>query len=250
VTAPVDVLAIGAHPDDVEVGCGGTLILAAEAGLRVVVADLTLGEAATRGTPEDREVERHRAAEIMGLASRPALGLPDGDLGTDPGHRTAVVRLIQRTRATVVLAPFPEDRHPDHAAAGRLAKEACFLAGLARPGGEPHRPAHLYHYMVHRPFPPSFVVDVSSAWERKWDAIRAHKSQFASPDVAEPPGLVDPDRFLEVVAARGTLHGAMIGVAWGEAFHCDGPVPLSVLPGPWEHGIGARAPSAGYRIYP
>lgn len=247
-TASVDVLAVAAHPDDAEVGCGGTLILAVEAGLRVAVVDATLGEAATRGTPEDREIERRRAAEIMGLVSRPTLGLPDGKVGTDPEHRTAVIRVIREMQPRVVLAPFAEDRHPDHAAVGRITREACFLAGLTRAGDEPpHRPSHLYHYMLHHPFTPSFVVNVSSVWDRKWDAVRAHESQFGPG--GNPPGIVDPDRFLEVVTARATLHGAMIGVAWGEAFHCEGPVPLSSLPGPWV-AVDAQVSPSRYQIYP
>jgi bacillithiol biosynthesis deacetylase BshB1 len=247
VTGPVDVLAIGAHPDDAEVGCGGTLILAVESGLRVAVADLTLGEAATRGTAEDREVERRRAAEILGLTARPMLGLPDGSLGTDPEHRMTLVQLIRELRPTVVLAPYPEDRHPDHAAAGTLVREASFLSGLPRVGeGPAHRPQHVYHYMLHHPFTPSFVIDVSSVWNRKWDAIRAHGSQF---DVAgEPPGTIDVARFLEVVDARASLHGAMMGVDRAEAFHYRGPVPLTGLPG-LRPADGRDQPPAGYQIF-
>jgi bacillithiol biosynthesis deacetylase BshB1 len=230
VTRPVDVLAIGAHPDDVEVGCGGALILASDAGLHVAVADLTSGEAASRGTRREREGERTRAAEILGVTTRSSLGLPDGGVGTDTAHRRAVIRLIRELGPRVVLAPYEHDRHPDHAAAGRLAREASFLAGLARIGeGPPHRPAHVYHYMVHYPFPASFVVDVSRVWARKWDAILAHRSQFGSDEGSR--AAMDPDRYLEVVGAWATLHGAMIGVERGEAFHYPGPLPLVTLPG-------------------
>jgi N-acetylglucosamine malate deacetylase 1 len=228
VTAAVDVLALGAHPDDAEIGCGGTMLLAAGAGLRVAVADLTLGEAASTGTPEERDEERRRAADILGLAARPALGLPDGRLGGDPGHTAAVVRVIRELRPRVVLAPPLDDRHPDHAAAGRLAREAAFLAGLPRMGeGSPHRPAHVFHYLLHHPLEPSFVVDVSAVWKRKLEAVEAHRSQFGG----GPAGVVDTRRFLEARWALAAVHGAMIGARWGEGFHYPGPVPLKGLPG-------------------
>jgi len=246
VTRPVDVLAIGAHPDDVEVGCGGTLILAADAGLRVAVADLTAGEAASRGTGRERELERARATEILGVTTRSSVGLPDGGVGTDTTHRRAVINLIRELGPRVVLAPYERDRHPDHAAAGRLVREACFLAGLPRIGdGPPHRPAHVYHYMVHYPFPASFVVDVSPVWDRKWDAILTYQSQFGQGEGS--PATIDPDRYLEVVGAWATLHGAMIGVERGEAFHYPGPLPLATLPGLASDDAGAS--SSGYQIF-
>lgn len=231
----VDLLAVGAHPDDVELGCGGVIVLAAQAGLRVAVADLTIGEMGTRGTPEDRDQERLAAAEILGLCARPCLHLPDSAVGTDPGHRDRVVELIRDLRPRVVLAPFVEDRHPDHAAAGRLVRDACFVAGLAKVGdGPPHRPAALYHYMLHHPFRPSFVVDVSSTWSRKMEAVMAYTSQFGPPpDVATSTATATAPStgLLRVFDARDTLHGAMIGAERGEAFTSAGPVPLRMVPG-------------------
>lgn len=232
-TAQLDVLAIAAHPDDAEVGCGGTLILASDRGLRVGVADLTAGERATRGTPEEREAERELASKAMGLATRVGVGLPDGELGTVPEHRVAVIGLICELRPTIVLAPYPVDRHPDHAAAGRLAREGAFLAGVERVAateGPPHRPARTYHYMVHHPFTPSFVVDVSSVWDRKVEAMAAYKSQFGHLGSGGRTEL-DEGSFLGVIDARATFHGAMIGAARGEAFHHPGPIPLPFLPG-------------------
>jgi bacillithiol biosynthesis deacetylase BshB1 len=245
---PLEVLAIGAHPDDAEVGCGGTLILAAGAGLRVGVADLTAGERATRGTAAERRAERHRASDAMGLTVRLSLDLPDTGLGTDPGHRDALVRLIRDVRPTVVLAPYPEDRHPDHAAAGRLVREVSFLAGVPKAGdgdGDAHRPARLYHYMVNQPFAPSFVVDISRVWARKMEAVRAYGSQFGSTE-GEPPTDLSGGRFLEVVEASATFHGAMIGVERGEPFSCPGPVPLAFLPG--FHDLGTSR-ERGYRMF-
>jgi N-acetylglucosamine malate deacetylase 1 len=239
----VGLLAIGAHPDDVEIGCGGALLLAAGRGIRTGVVDLTDGEASTRGSPEIRAKERDRATDLLGVAVREGLGLADGGVGTAPDHRLALASAIREFRPKVVVAPFPEDRHPDHAAAGRLAREACFLAGVGRIGeGEAHRPARLYHCMAHQPFTPSFVVDVSSVWDRKMGAIRAYESQFAGS--AEPVTEIGGPGFLELLEARAKVHGAMIGVARGEPFHQQGPVPLSFLP-----GLDQPEPWPGYRMF-
>jgi N-acetylglucosamine malate deacetylase 1 len=230
-SSPVDLLAIGAHPDDAEIGCGGVLVMTSEAGMRVAVADLTDGELATHGTRVQRKDESRRAAEIIGLRERIGLGLPDGRLGTESHHRDAVAGLIRELQPRVVLAPYPEDRHPDHAAAGEIGRAACFLAGLEKAGeGAPHRPAGLYHYMLHQPFAPSFVVDVSAVWERKMAVIAAYESQFGyAANVARPE--TGRGRFLELLEARAVWHGAMIGAERGEAFHCPGPVGLATFPG-------------------
>ena len=244
-TVGTDILAIAAHPDDAEVGCGGVLIQAADAGLRVAVADLTSGELATRGSPGTRAGERARASELMRLSERIDVGLPDGSLGTDPEHRDAVIRLIREVRPALVLAPYPEDRHPDHAAAGRLARDASFLAGVAKlAAGAPHRPERVYHYMLHHPFTPSFVVDVSAVWERKWAAVTAYESQFGEAPHAHTE--LAEGRLLRMVEDRAGFHGAMIGAERGEAFHYPGPVPLRFLPG--FHDLGPEA-GGGYRMF-
>jgi bacillithiol biosynthesis deacetylase BshB1 len=226
----VDLLSVGAHPDDSEMGCGGALLVAADRGLRVGVVDLTDGEAATRGSPEVRREERRRAGELLRLAARERIGLPDAALGTSAEHRLALVEVIRSLRPRVVLAPYPEDRHPDHGAAGRMTREACFLAGVARIGkGDRHRPARLYHYMLHHPFTPSFVVDVSGVWERKMEAVRAYQSQFGA--TGDPTTEIGGPRFVELLEARAAVYGAMIGAEWGEPFSQPGPVALASLPG-------------------
>ena len=242
----LDLLAVAAHPDDAELGCGGTLLLAVGAGARVGIADLTRGEAATIGNRDLRDDERRRAAEILGLAARPCVGLPDTSVGASPAHRDAIVKLIRETRPRVVLAPFPHDRHPDHAAAGRLVREASFLAGLPSVGrGRPHRPDRVFHYMLHHTFEPSFVVDVSSVWERKLEAIEAYRSQFGPPSPGQE-AVIDVGRFLEVMKARATVLGAMIGAPFGEGFFSTGPVGLSALPGL----DGGRGPvELGYQLF-
>lgn len=227
----VDVLAVGAHPDDVEVGCGGVLALCARSGTRVAVADLSSGELSTRGTPQLREREAQRAAEILGIETRLSLGLPDGAIGTDPAHRDAVVGALRTLRPRIVLAPYHiEDRHPDHAATGRLVRDACFLAGTGRWGhGEPHRPAQLHHYMLHQLFEPSYVVDVSAVWEQRMAAVAAFASQFGAAPTDRRTA-IDGSDFIDLLSARARVFGAMIGVARGEPFWCLGPVGLDRLP--------------------
>ena len=238
----IDVLAVGAHPDDVEVGCGGVLALCSQAGMSVAIADLTAGELGTKGTPELRRREAECAAEILGVGTRVCLGLPDGGVGTDPAHREAVVGALRDLRPRLVLAPYPvDDRHPDHAAAGRLVRHACFLAGVVHWGaGEPYRPTRLHHYMLHSLFEPTFVVDVSPVWDQRMAAVAAYASQFGVP-AEEPRTAIDGEGFLGLLAARAVVHGAMIGVRRGEPFHCEGPVGLDRLPDlaspPGEHPV-------------
>jgi bacillithiol biosynthesis deacetylase BshB1 len=230
-TLKADILAFSPHPDDVELGCGGSLILASESGLRVVVADLTAGEMSSRGAPAQRAREAKAAAEQLKLSARLSLELPDTDIGTDSAHRQAIIRLLREVRPRLVLAPYQDDRHPDHRAAGALIRDACFYAGVSKMGkGAPHRPRHLFYYMIHSPFTPSFVVDVSTVWERRMAAVRAYRSQFQAESAGPETALSRPD-FLRFVEARAVWFGAMIGVAYGEPFLSQGPVPTRELPG-------------------
>src|SRR5438094_231629 len=161
--APVDILAFSPHPDDAELGCGGSLLLAVDSGLRVAIADLSEGERSSRGAPEQRQKEKRRAADLLGLCERLSVGLPDSAIRTDPGQREPLIQLIRDLRPRIVLAPYWSDRHPDHAAAGKLVREATFYAGVTKVGtGRPYRPQRVFYYMIHRPFSPSFVVDVST----------------------------------------------------------------------------------------
>lgn len=228
---PVDVLALAAHPDDAEVGCGGALVLAARAGARTAIADLTGGEASTQGAPAERARERDAASDLLGLAERVALGLPDTRLGTDPGHRDALVAVLRDLRPRVLLAPYPSDRHPDHAATGRLAREACFLSGVRKAAPEElHVPERLYHYMLHEPFTPSFVVDVSPVWSQRAAAIAAYASQFGRESEDSETAIGDGG-FLVMLEARATCYGAMVGAARGEPYLSAGPLPAIGLPG-------------------
>ncbi len=227
----VDILAFSPHPDDAEMGCGGSLILAADRGLKVTIADLTAGERSTQGTLELRRSEKERASEMLGLWKRFSVGLPDSEIGADPAHRLPIIQLIRDARPRVVLAPYSLDRHPDHEAASRLVKEACFLAGVSKVGtGQPHRPEKLYYYMIHRPFEPSLVVDISAVWERKMAAVTAYQSQI-KPEAGKPSTAISSSTFLRFIEAQAIVFGAMIGVQYGEAFFLPGPVALTELPG-------------------
>lgn len=243
----LDILAFAPHPDDAELGCGGSLILAADKGWRVAVADLTEGEMSSRGTPEQRQLEKQRATELLGLAARFSVGLPDSSIGMDPDHRLPVMQLIRQTRPRIVLAPYWEDRHLDHVRASTLVREACFFAGVGKVGdGSPYRPQRLFYYLLHSPFTPSFVMDVSSVWQRRMAAVRAYESQFQSNDSEVETALSRPG-FLRALEARAIWFGWMIQAAYGEPFLSAGPLAATAFPG---IGDEERLPSGlpAYRL--
>ena len=230
---PYDILAFSPHPDDVELGCAGSLILTADQGLRTAVVDLSDGECSSRGTVEQRNRSKKKAGELLGLCERFAVGLPDTKIGTDPGHRTPIIQLIRETRPRIVLAPFWGDRHPDHAAASKLVQDSCYFAGVAKIGeGPPHRPERIYYYMLHYlncPFTPTFVIDISAVWDRKRAILAAYGDQFRWEGNGLKTVLSRPEfsRFIEVKAA---WFGAMIGAPYGEGFYTPGPLPLNEFP--------------------
>jgi len=224
----VDLLVIAAHPDDAEMAAGGLIAKTAAAGRRVGIVDLTRGELGSRGTPEEREREAAAASEVLGVAVRENLGLPDGGVTESLENRRLVVDAIRRHRPTLVIAPWLEDAHPDHAAAGRLAESAMYPAGFANydTGTEPYRAACLAHCMHHYPFEPSFVVDVSDVWERKMEAIRCYGSQLHEEGVDGPVTNISRPDFLDRFEGRFRHYGFQIGAAWGEPFWMRRPVPL------------------------
>jgi len=208
----VDVLAFGPHPDDVELFCGGIMIRLVDLGHSTGVVDLTRGELATHGSVEERGREAEAASAILRLSFRDNLGLPDGGLvdAADGDAVRPIVAALRRHRPEIVLAPWVEERHPDHVAAGKLVARCMFLSGLRRfdPGsGEPHAPRRLLHYpMRYRPRP-SFVVDTTAAWERKLEAIACHASQVVS----------TAGEALAAIEATDRYHGSLIGTRFGEA---------------------------------
>ncbi|HXF95839.1 MAG TPA: bacillithiol biosynthesis deacetylase BshB1 [Gemmatimonadales bacterium] len=219
----VDLLAIAAHRDDVELTCGGTLAKAARAGYAVGILDLTAGEMGTRGSAEVRAREAEEAAAVLGAKLRLNAGLPDAHLANDGASRVTVVTLIRQTRPRVVILPFPLGRHPDHRIASELGRDACYLAGLAkyhpRPGLEPHRPVKILYALAYRedPVKPSFVVDISDTFETKLRAIRCYASQFAG---AQAAGEIFPtgQDLYELIRAQSAHYGSLIRKPYGEPF--------------------------------
>ncbi len=235
----VDVLAIGAHPDDLELACGGTLALLAKRGHRVGVLHLTRGEAGTRGTAEERRGEAERAAAALGATAVELLDCGDGGLRTGSAEEDELIAVLRRLRPDLVLGPPPADRHPDHGRAHRLVESACFYAGLSRRGaGEPHRPAAVFHYMQHDSFEPAFVVDVTETWEMKLAALACYESQLHQPgggrERSEPGTKISSPEYRLAVEGRARHFGILIGVAYGEPFGSRLPLavadPWSLLP--------------------
>jgi len=225
----VDALAFGAHPDDIEIGCGGTLIKLADAGRRVALIDLVRGEMGTRGTVVTRSREAERSSQILGIVARENLELEDGYIRVSREGRQRVAQAIRRWRPDTVFLPYWEDRHPDHAYASHLIYEGAFLAGLPRfdTGQEAHRPTRLIYYMGWYEFDPTFIVDISDQFERKMAAIYAYDTQFhpdSSPDPQTP--LTDPstDR---MIRSRMAYYGSRIKVHYGEAFLIRGHLAVA-----------------------
>jgi bacillithiol biosynthesis deacetylase BshB1 len=222
----LDVLAFGSHPDDVELGCSGTLINEVKRGKKVGVIDLTQGELGTRGTIETRYQEASDAAKIMGIAVRENLKMRDGFFLNDEAHQMQVVRVLRKYQPEIVIANILEDRHPDHGRGGWLLYDACFLSGLrqvktvdddAKPQ-EKWRPKMLLHYIQDRFYEPDVILDVTEAWEQRMKAVRAYKTQFHDPNSKEPQSYLSNPEFIEALAARARLLGKRIGVKYAEGF--------------------------------
>lgn len=217
----LDVLAFGAHPDDVEMTAGGLLCRLVDGGLGVGIIDLTRGELGTRGTPEIRAQEARTAAAIIGAKVRKCLDLPDGAVANTPETRLKVVRALREYRPALIIIPYWECEHPDHANTGKLVKEASYFSGLKKidTGQRRFRPKKVIHYMTRTRFEPTFVVPIDEYFERKMEAVRAHASQFYRPDaVGEDETRISQPGFLDFLALRDRTFGAMIGSMYGEPY--------------------------------
>lgn len=240
----LDVLALAAHPDDVELCAGGTMCVLARDGYRTGIVDFTRGELGSRGTAEGRMEEAAAAGKILGLATRDNLGLPDGDVQNTKANQEKLVRLVRRYRPPIVLINALEVRHPDHGDAARLSVDALFYSGLRKletfdddgQPQEPWRPSHVLHYMQSIPFEPTFVVDVSDVWEQRTAALQAFKSQFFNPEYQagedEPETFISNPDFFEWVEARARVYGYRVGATYGEPLlYRHGPVGVQDLVG-------------------
>ena len=214
-----DVLAIAAHRDDVEQTCGGTLLHMAARGLRTAILDLTRGEAGTRGTAEDRAREAAEAARLLGVSWREALDLPDGAIENTQESRTKIVRVLREVRPRVLILPYWQARHPDHAIVATLGYEACFLSGLAKvkTGSAPHRPFKIVYASLYADVRPSFIVDVTPFIEQRHAALMAYKSQYAN-QAAGNALFVPEEEIRERTFAEARHYGLLAGVKYGEPF--------------------------------
>lgn len=221
----VDFLAIGAHPDDVELGCGGTLAKLINDGKTVAIVDLTQGELGTRGTNLTRAEESANASKILGISARENLKLKDGFLNNTEEYQMEVVKMIRKYQPEIVLANAIDDRHPDHAKAAKLVSDACFLAGLVKIetslDGEtqkPWRPKQIFNYIQWKNVTPDFVIDISDFMEKKIEACLAYKTQFYDPNSKEPMTPIATKDFLESLTYRAQDLGRLSGVAFAEGF--------------------------------
>ena len=222
----VDVLAFGPHPDDIEIGIGGTLAKHASLGHRVGLCDLTGGEMGSNGTVDERLAEGEAARVVLGATWRTNLRLPDRAIGSDPSHIRKVTELVRRTRPRVVAIPYWSDRHPDHAAASHLITEAVFNAGLRRfsAEGEAWKPEQSCYYFINDSAPPSFVVDVSASYETKRRALACHVSQFRPSGSDAVPTRLTSSRFAQLIESRDAQFGAQAGFGFAEGFVVRTPV--------------------------
>ena len=233
----LDVLAIGVHPDDVELGCAGTLINEVRRGKKAGIVDLTQGELGTRGTIETRYQEAADAAKIMGVVARENLKFRDGFFRNDEEHQLKVIQALRKYRPDVVIANILEDRHPDHGRAGNLVYEACFLSGLRQvktvgeDGAEQDkwRPRMLLHYIQDRFYEPDLIVDITDSFEQKMEAVRAYRTQFHDPASAEPNTYISSPEFMQAIEGRARLLGKRIGVQFAEGFLSKKNIGISNL---------------------
>lgn len=222
----LDIIAFGAHPDDVELSMGGTIISFVEKGFKVGIVDLTQGELSSRGTLELRKKETEKATKILGIHYRENLKLKDGNIEINKKTIDKVVEIIRKFKPQIVFAPYFFDRHPDHESSAQLIKKSVFYSGLKNftiksKTLEPYRPKKIFYFMQTYPFEPSFVHDISQYFDLKMEAILAYSSQFYNPKSKEPETFISRPEFLNYLKARAEFYGFQIGKRYGEPFYCE-----------------------------
>ncbi len=224
----IKVLIFTAHPDDAEIGIGGTIAKLTGNGVPVGIIDMTEGELGTRGNAVTRAEEAKAATEILKVSLRENLGFADGEVRPSVENVKAVVSRIRKYKPQIVIAPYFNDRHPDHIGAGKIVKEAMFFSGLPKyetfengKSQEAYRPKRLFYFMMTYLFEPTFIVDVSDTIETKMKAIRAFKSQFHDPESNDPETFISHPEFLKNIEARARHFGFQIGKTYGEPFFCE-----------------------------
>jgi bacillithiol biosynthesis deacetylase BshB1 len=232
----LDILAFGAHPDDVELGCGGTIAKEIALGKKVGIVDLTRGELGTRGSVEIRDLEAKNAAEILGVVVRENLNMRDGFFVNDEQHQLQVIKMIRKYQPEIVLCNAIQDRHIDHGKGSALVSDACFLSGLIKVetvlNGEVQkqwRPKLVYHYLQWKNLKPDFVVDISEHNDKRKAAILAYSSQFYDPNSEEPETLIATKNFLESLSYRAQDLGRLVGVDFAEGFNVERHLAVNSL---------------------
>lgn len=229
----LDILAIGAHPDDVELGCGATVAKMVAEGKKVGILDLTKGELGTRGTAETRKQEAAEAAQILGVEFRENLGFRDGFFVNDEAHQMEIIKILRKYRPEIVLANAMKDRHIDHGKGADLVEKACFLSGLRKieTGQQAWRPKHVFHFIQWYPLQPDFVLDVTGFIEKKNEAVAAYKTQFFDPESDEPETPISSKLFQQSIENRARDLGMLIGTQAGEGFMLKGYLGLKDFEG-------------------
>ncbi|WP_108868242.1 bacillithiol biosynthesis deacetylase BshB1 [Aquimarina aquimarini] len=232
----LDILAIGAHPDDVELSCSGTLSKEIAAGKKAGILDLTRGELGTRGTPEIRDQEAKKAAEILGVDVRENLGFKDGFFTNDQHHQLEIIKILRKYKPDIVLCNAITDRHIDHGKGSKLTSDSCFLSGLKKIetslngiAQEPWRPEHVYHYIQWMNIEPDFVVDISNHIDKKVESVMAYTSQFYNIDSEEPSTPISSRNFLDSITYRAADLGRIIGVSYAEGFTVERSVAVNSI---------------------
>lgn len=232
----LDILAFGAHPDDVELGCGATLAKEISLGKKVGIIDLTRGELGTRGSAELRAIEAANAAKVLGVSARENLGFADGFFTNDKKHQLEIIKMIRKYKPEIVLCNAIDDRHIDHAKGAKVVSDACFLSGLLKiettiegKEQEKWRPKIVYHYIQWKNIEPDFVVDVSDFIDKKTESILAYTSQFYNPDSNEPETPITSKNFIDSVHYRARDLGRLIGVEFAEGFTTERYVAVDNL---------------------
>ena len=234
----VDVLAIGAHPDDVELGCGGTIAKLISEGKKVAILDLTQGELGTRGTNETRAIEAKNAGEILGISARENLKMKDGFLVNSEEYQLRIIKAIRTYQPEIVFCNAVDDRHPDHAKAAKLASDACFLSGLIKieteesgKKQEKWRPKQVFHYIQWKNLEPDFVIDISGFLDKKIESCLAYKTQFYDPTSTEPITPISSKSFLDSITYRAQDLGRLAGVEHAEGFTTEKTLALKNFDG-------------------
>jgi len=230
----LDALFFAAHPDDIELSCGGTVAKLAKSGKKVGIADLTYGELSTRGSTGLRKKEALKAAKILGIAKRINLAIPDGNIQNTEANRSKIIKIIRDLRPDIIFFPHYYDRHPDHFHTHELVKESVFYSGLGKIKTylkgklqKPHRPGKNYYYMQTYPFEPNIITDISDVQNIKMRAIGCYSSQFYDPESIEPATFISNENFIKFIEARARHYGFLAGVEYGEPFFTEETIKLN-----------------------